>query len=57
MRITTVSSGRMTTQALTSGAPVGGLRAGEAERDPEAERQPAADRGGAGEKRAAVELR
>ena len=36
---------------------VGGLRAGEAERDPETERQPATDRCGAGKKRAAIDLR
>jgi len=43
IRITTVSSGERPPRHLL-GRAVGGLRGGEAERDPEAERQPTADR-------------
>ncbi len=46
MRMTTVSSGRITTQALTSGVPSAArATVGTTERKREPERQPAADGG------------
>ena len=57
MRMTTVSSGRITTQALTSGVPSwarAGVRA--AERNVEAERKPAAGGGGADDEGAAIDF-
>ena len=53
MRMTTVSSGRITTQALTSGEPSCARTTLAAERDVEAEREPAAGRGGADDEGAA----
>ena len=55
MRMTTVSSGLTTTQALTSGRAVG--RLGGAERHGESEREPAGGGGAADQERAAVDFR
>ena len=54
MRMTTVSSGRITTQALTSGEPSAARTTSRPERDLEAEREPAADGGGADDEGAAI---
>ena len=57
MRITTVSSGRITTQALTSGEPSAArTTVGSAEGNVEAEREAGADSGGADDEGAAVQL-
>ena len=56
-RITTVSSGRMTTQAVISGEPSCARTTLRAERDVQAEGEPAADGGGADDEGAAIDLR
>ena len=58
MRMTTVSSGRITTQALTSGEPSAArTTSGPPNGSIEAEREPAAGGGGADDERAAIDLR
>ncbi len=57
MRMTTVSSGRITTQALTSGEPSAARHDVRTERDIEAEREPATDGGGADDEGAAIHFR
>ena len=57
MRITTVSSGLITTQTPTSGEPSAARTHLRAERNVEAERQPAADGGGADDEGAAIDFR
>ena len=56
MRITTVSSGRTTTQALTSGAPSAARATSAPNGNAQAEREAAAERGGADDEGTAVEL-
>ena len=57
IRITTVSSGRMTTQAVISRSAVLSADHARAEREPEPQDEPAADRGGADHEGAAIDLR
>ena len=57
MRMTTVSSGRITTQALISGEPSAARTTSGPNGSCEAEAEPAADRGGADEERAAIDFR
>ena len=56
MRMTTVSSGRITTQALTSGEPSAARAVLGAERDAQAEREAAAERGGADHEGTAIDV-